>query len=155
MKIGIIIVSDTRTKITDKSGNYLVKKLSSLQHEIFDKVIVKDELAEIQTAYENMDKSTDLDVIILSGGTGIAKRDTTIEAIAPKLTKTFPGFGEYFRQISIEDIGLKAILTRAIAGVTVHNKACYVLPGSLNACQTGLEKIILPSLEHTIAEIKK
>ena len=98
---------------------------------------------------------TDIDVIITTGGTGIAQRDVTIEAVKPLLTKEIEGFGELFRYLSyVEDVGTRALLSRAVAG-TVNNKLIFSIPGSTGAVKLALEKLIKPELNHLIHELTK
>lgn len=151
---GIITVSDTRTEETDKSGLYLQQAMSEAGNNFIKKYIVKDDAEQITAAYNKLLVST-CKLILVNGGTGIARRDVTIGTLEPKFIKVIPGFGEYFRQISIEDIGLKALVSGATAGITDSDQICYLLPGSTNACKTALEKIILPDLNHLIKEITK
>ena len=97
----------------------------------------------------------DIDVILTNGGTGIAKRDVTIETVQSLLDKEIVGFGELFRMLSYqEDIGSAAILSRAIAGV-VKNKAVFSTPGSTGAVKLAMNKLILPEIGHVVREIKK
>lgn len=150
----IITVSDTRTEETDKSGQYLQEKLSSQGHNFLHKYIVKDDSKQILQAYNNL-VSTNSSLILVNGGTGIAVRDVTIETLEPKFVKVIPGFGEYFRRISFDEIGTKALASGATAGITTSDQLCYLLPGSTNACKTALEQVILPDLHHLIKEITK
>ncbi|MDU4929573.1 MAG: molybdopterin-binding protein, partial [Staphylococcus epidermidis] len=96
-----------------------------------------------------------LDVIITTGGTGISQRDVTIEAVRPLLTKELEGFGELFRYLSYtEDVGTRALLTRAIAG-TCDNTLIFALPGSTGAIKLAIEKLIKPELSHLVFELNK
>ena len=125
----IITVSDTRNVDTDKSGKLMMDLLEHSGHQITDYVIVKDEEAEIHEAIVKGCSRGDIDVILTNGGTGIAKRDVTIETVQALLEKEMVGFGELFRMLSYqEDIGSAAILSRAVAGV-VNNKAIFSTPG--------------------------
>ncbi|MFD1485861.1 molybdenum cofactor biosynthesis protein B [Lacticaseibacillus baoqingensis] len=153
-KFGVITVSDTRTLLTDSGGEYLITTLAKAGHNITVRHIVKDDTNQIQAAFANCDAQP-LDAILVTGGTGIALRDVTIEALMPKMAKTIPGFGEYFRQLSLAEVGLKALASRAEAGVSAHAHLVYLLPGSPNACQTALEQIILPDLDHLLKELTK
>ncbi|WP_125761244.1 MogA/MoaB family molybdenum cofactor biosynthesis protein [Companilactobacillus hulinensis] len=151
---GIITVSDTRTEATDKSGLYIQTAMTEAGNNFVKKYIVKDDAQQITDAYNKL-LTTSCKLILVNGGTGIARRDVTIDTLEPKFIKVIPGFGEYFRRISVDDIGLKALVSGAAAGITDSDQICYLLPGSTNACKTALEKIILPDLEHLIKEITK
>lgn len=151
---GIITVSDTRTIETDKSGQYLQKKMTAEGHHFLKKYIVKDNSEQIISAYNKLIE-TDCKLILVNGGTGIAVRDVTIETLEPKFVKAIPGFGEYFRKISFDEIGIRVLASGATAGITENDQLCYLLPGSTNACTTGLEQVILPDLNHLIKEITK
>jgi molybdenum cofactor biosynthesis protein B len=152
----IMTVSDTRTPETDKSGA-LIKEL--LQRaggfEILVYRIVKDEYDEIQALIREAANSRAIEAVLINGGTGIAMRDTTYEAVRDVLDKEMPGFGEIFRYLSyVEDIGSAAILSRAAAGVC-GNTAVFSLPGSSGAVKLAMEKIIIPELKHVMREIYK
>ncbi|MCK2001401.1 molybdenum cofactor biosynthesis protein MoaB [[Brevibacterium] frigoritolerans] len=151
----VITVSDTRDEETDKSGALMKELLKSSGHEVTEYVIVKDERKAIQDAVTSGSQSGMVDVVLTNGGTGIAKRDITIEAVKELMTKEIPGFGEIFRMLSYqEDIGAAAILSRAIAGV-VNNKAVFSTPGSSGAVRLAMNKLILPELGHVVGELRK
>ncbi|WML59472.1 molybdenum cofactor biosynthesis protein B [Neobacillus sp. PS2-9] len=151
----IITVSDTRNKDTDKSGKLMIELLEQSGHQISDYVIVKDEAIPIQDEILKACNREDIDAILINGGTGIAKRDVTIETVKSLLNKEIVGFGELFRMLSYqEDIGSAAILSRAIAGV-VNNRAVFSTPGSTGAVKLAMNKLILPELGHVVREIKK
>lgn len=151
----IITVSDTRDIETDKSGKLMIELLEQAGHRIVDYCIVKDESTPIQTEILKGCDREDIDVILTNGGTGIAKRDVTIETVKGLLEKEIVGFGELFRMLSYqEDIGSAAILSRAIAGVA-KNKAVFSVPGSSGAVKLAMNKLILPEIGHVVREIKK
>jgi len=151
----IITVSDTRDKETDKSGRLMMELLEQQGHQIIDYVIVKDERDSIASEILSGCSRDDIDVILTNGGTGIAKRDVTIETVRNLLDKEIVGFGELFRMLSYqEDIGSAAILSRAIAGV-VKNKAVFSTPGSSGAVKLAMNQLILPEIGHVVREIKK
>jgi molybdenum cofactor biosynthesis protein B len=143
----ILTVSDTRTPDTDRSGQLIQTLLSDGQYIITDYAIVKDEPEEIRDRVEHLCDQNDLDAIILNGGTGIAPRDTTYDAIEALLDKILPGFGELFRMLSYEEIGSRAMASRAIAGVR-NSTLIFSLPGSTNAVMLAMQKLILPELVH-------
>lgn len=151
----VITVSDTRDKETDKSGRLMIELLEQEGHRIVDYCIVKDEAESIREELVKGSSREDIDVILTNGGTGIAKRDVTIETVQGLLEKEIVGFGELFRMLSYqEDIGSAAILSRAIAGV-VNDKAVFATPGSSGAVKLAMNKLILPEIGHVVREIKK
>ncbi|WP_392533260.1 molybdenum cofactor biosynthesis protein B [Nostoc sp. C117] len=150
----VVTVSDTRTPETDKSGQLIQQLLVDANHTVGAYTIIKDEPTEIQQQIEELGKSPNLDAVIFNGGTGIAPRDTTYDAIEKLLEKTLPGFGELFRFLSYQEIGSRAIASRAVAGV-YQNKLIFSLPGSSNAVRLAMEKLILPELTHLISQIRK
>ncbi|OLO26856.1 molybdenum cofactor biosynthesis protein [Alkalihalophilus pseudofirmus] len=151
----IITVSDTRTLETDKSGGLIKELLEKNGHIVTEYQIVKDEYAEIQSLLKRAETRADVDVVLLNGGTGIALRDTTYEAVKDLLHKEMPGFGEIFRYLSYaEDIGTAAILSRAVAGV-YGSKAVFSMPGSSGAVKLAMSRIIIPELGHVVREIRK
>jgi molybdopterin adenylyltransferase len=155
VKCKVITVSDTRNQESDKSGRLMMELLEKAGHKITDYVIVKDEETPIQTEILKGCGREDIDVILTNGGTGIAKRDVTIETVQSLLDKEIVGFGEIFRMLSYqEDIGSAAILSRAIAGV-IRNKAVFSTPGSSGAVKLAMNKLILPEIGHVVREIKK
>ncbi|PTE84662.1 molybdenum cofactor biosynthesis protein [Staphylococcus equorum] len=156
IRCAVLTVSDTRDYKTDKGGKLVIELLSELNVSI-DKAhykIVKDEQEAIQIQVEQW-LSEDIDVIVTTGGTGIAQRDVTIEAVSSFFTKEIEGFGELFRYLSYaEDVGTRALLSRAIAG-TVNDKLIFSIPGSTGAVKVALEKLIKPELNHLVKEITK
>jgi molybdenum cofactor biosynthesis protein B len=151
----VITVSDTRNQETDKSGRLMIDLLETEGHKVVDYVIVQDETIPIQSEIKKGCDREDIDVILTNGGTGIAKRDVTIESVQSLLEKEIVGFGEIFRMLSYqEDIGSAAILSRAIAGV-VKNKAVFSIPGSSGAVKLAMNKLILPEIGHVVRELKK
>lgn len=155
IRIAVLTVSDTRTPETD-TGGALVKTLAEAAGiEVAGYRIVKDDQAEIKRAVVEWLEEKDLDAIVSTGGTGIAKRDVSIEAIEPLFEKEIPGFGELFRFLSFtEDIGTRALLSRASAGVA-SDKAIFVLPGSRGAVKLAMERLVLPELAHITFELNK
>ncbi|MFV5937070.1 molybdenum cofactor biosynthesis protein B [Mammaliicoccus sciuri] len=154
--VAVLTVSDTRTKETDKGGQLVQQYLKDLNAEIREGhyQIVNDDVTEIQTQVNEW-LSNDVDVIITTGGTGISQRDVTIEAIKPLLNKEIEGFGEIFRFLSYtEDVGTRAILSRAIAG-TVGHQVIISIPGSTGAVKLAMEKLITKELNHLVHELNK
>jgi molybdopterin adenylyltransferase len=151
----VITVSDTRTPETDKSGKLMMEMLEAAGHKIVDYVIVKDEAEPIKSEVLKGCNNTDVDVVLTNGGTGIAKRDVTIETVQSIFEKEIPGFGEIFRMLSYtEDIGSAALLSRAAAGV-VNDRAVFSTPGSTGAVRLAMEKLIIPEIGHVVRELTK
>lgn len=150
----VITVSDTRSPETDKSGQVIRQLLQTAGHTVGGYAIVKDEPAQIRAQMELLARRSDLEAVIFNGGTGIAPRDTTYDAIERMLEKTLPGFGELFRQLSYQEIGSRAIASRAIAGV-YQGKLIFSLPGSSNAVSLAMQKLILPELNHLVSQLGK
>lgn len=147
----VLTVSDTRTVETDKSGQLIRQRLQQAGHQIIDYVVVKDEPPQIITQIQTWQQQS-VQAVICSGGTGIAPRDTTYDAIAQLLDKTLPGFGELFRMLSYEQIGSRALASRAVAGV-YGTQLVFSLPGSSKAVQLGMEALILPELAHLVRQL--
>jgi molybdenum cofactor biosynthesis protein B len=151
----VITVSDTRTKETDKSGQMMISLLQEAGHVIGDYVIVKDEEGPIRLEILKGCENPEIDVILTNGGTGIARRDVTIETVQKLFEKEMTGFGELFRMLSYqEDIGSAAILSRAAAGV-INNKAVFSTPGSSGAVKLAMTKLIIPEIGHVVRELRK
>lgn len=155
VRCAVITVSDTRTEETDKSGKLIKELLQAHGHSIEHYEIAKDDGETIQAAFANAIRQPEVKAVIVNGGTGIAKRDVTIETLVPLFDKEIVGFGELFRMISYtEDIGSAAMLSRAAAGVC-QDKAVFIIPGSSGAVKLAMKKLILNELGHIIREIQK
>lgn len=149
----VITVSDTRSPETDTSGQLIKQLLENAGHAIGEYAILKDEPTQIRALLATLGQRPDLDALIFNGGTGIAPRDTTYDALENELSKTLPGFGELFRFLSYQEIGSRAIASRAVAGV-YQSKLVFSVPGSSNAVKLAIEKLILPELVHLVNQIK-
>lgn len=150
----VITVSDTRSPDTDRSGQLIQTLLQDAGHTIGLYTLVKDEPTQIHMQLTNLGNRPDLDALIFNGGTGIAPRDTTYDAIVAVLEKTLPGFGELFRWLSYQDIGSRAMASRAIAG-TYRSKLVFSIPGSTPAVQLAMQKLILPELVHLVGQLRQ
>lgn len=155
LRVAILTVSDTRTFETDKGGNKVQEFLEQADHIVADRKMVIDDYNEIRNAMIPWCNDESIDVIISTGGTGIAKRDVTIEAANSLYEKHIPGFGEIFRYLSYtEDIGTKAMASRAEAGVN-NNTLMFSVPGSVGAVTLAMGKLIIPEMAHLVREITK
>ncbi|WP_163652461.1 molybdenum cofactor biosynthesis protein B [Listeria sp. PSOL-1] len=154
VQCGVLTISDTRDLVTDQSGALIEQKLKNAGHTCLARIVVKDELREIHTGLTQL-KDKGVFCLITNGGTGIARRDVTYEALKDQIQQEIPGFGEIFRMLSFNEIGSRAILSRAFAGFTAENVLLFCLPGSKNACSTAMERLILPELPHVYFERHK
>jgi molybdopterin adenylyltransferase len=147
----VITVSDTRTRATDAGGDLVEALLGQGGHTVVLRHIVKDEVAAIRAAFEEAASHPQVRAVLLTGGTGIAPRDVTPEALEPLLERVIPGFGELFRALSFQEIGAAAQLSRAFAGLRA-GRVVFALPGSRGAIRLALERLILPELGHLAGE---
>lgn len=150
----VLTVSDTRTPSTDKSGQLMQSQLTASGHNVIHYQIIKDEPTQITPLVKDLSVRIDIQAILLNGGTGIAPRDTTYDAIVPLLDKQLPGFGEIFRQLSYTEIGSRAIASRAVAGV-IDATVLFSVPGSSKAVALAMDALILPELQHLTTLLTK
>lgn len=144
--IAVLTVSDTRSRADDASGDFLSDAVTEAGHVLHDRAIVRDEKAAIQAALKTWVDDESVDCILITGGTGITRRDVTPEALEALIDKRIDGFGELFRWLSFEEIGTSTIQSRAMAGV-VGSTLVFALPGSTGACRLAWSRIIRPQLD--------
>ena len=145
----ILTVSDTRTPATDGSGRRIRELLEAAGHRVAGYAIVPDEPARIRAELETLLARDDVEAVIVSGGTGLAPRDTTYEVVSGLLEKQLDGFGELFRMLSYQAVGPAAMLSRAAAGVA-RGRVVVSLPGAPAAVELALQKLLLPELGHMV-----
>lgn len=150
----VLTISDTRTKEDDRSGQVILEHLNWRGHTVAAYEIVPDDAAAITSLLKQWIADDAIGAIITNGGTGIAGRDVTYDAINGLLEKRLDGFGEIFRMLSFPEIGAAAMLSRAVAGVN-NRTAIFATPGSSNAVRLAMEKLIGPELGHVVHEIRK
>lgn len=139
--IAVLTVSDTRNEATDTSGGYLVSALEAAGHHLSDKKIVIDDPYKIRAVVSQWIADTEIEVVMITGGTGFTARDTTPEAVSVLFDKEVEGFGELFRAVSYQEIGSSTIQSRALAGFA-NKTVIFCMPGSTGACKTAWTKII-------------
>lgn len=147
LNIAVLTVSDTRTQETDTSGQFLVDSLLEAGHLLAERVLLKDDLYRIRAQVARWIAEDQVQVVLVTGGTGFTGRDSTPEAVACLLDKQVDGFGELFRQLSLNDIGTSTVQSRALAGLANGTLVCC-LPGSTNACRTGWNGILVQQLDN-------
>lgn len=150
----VITCSDTRTPDTDTSGQLIHKLLKEQGHQVVAYHLVKDEPAQIKGRIAEGLTNDAIQAIIVNGGTGISRRDSTFEAVDAMLEKRLEGFGEVFRYLTYQEIGSPAIMSRATAGI-IKGRVLFSTPGSENAVRLAMEKLILPELGHLVKELTK
>lgn len=155
LRCAVLTVSDSRTAETDESGRYLRETLAGAGHTVLDHGLLPNDETRVRAQVDEWLGRDDLDLIVLTGGTGLGSRDRTIEVVRPLLEKEMPGFGELFRVLSYqEQVGTASILSRATAG-SARGKLLISLPGSRAAVQLAMERIILPEGAHALRELRR
>lgn len=155
VKVSIYLVtcSDTRDEAHDESGGTMRALAEGAGHTVVGQVVIHDDAdalsSEIRKALVLGARA-----IAISGGTGLSRRDVTVETVTPMFEKTLDGFGELFRMLSYRKIGPAAMLSRAVAG-TVKGAVVFALPGSPRAVELAFEELILPELGHLIRELSR
>jgi len=143
--IVVIVVSDSRNEQTDKSGKVLEERINKSGHKLVQKIFLKDNVEDIKSKLLELINSDNHNVVILSGGTGLTGRDSTLEAVKAVINKEIPGFGEIFRMISYDKIATSSLQSRAIAGLA-DDKFIFALPGSPGACKDAWDNILVHQL---------
>jgi molybdenum cofactor biosynthesis protein B len=154
IRCAILTISDSRTADTDESGRLAKELIEKSGHAVTDPTIVPNEPEAVRAAAERL-AAGGAAFILTIGGTGISPRDRTIEAVRPLLRCELPGFGELFRMLSYDEIGSKALLSRALMGVTREGCVLACVPGSRGAVRLALERLLLPELRHVLHELTK
>lgn len=154
VRCAVLTISDTRTPDTDTGGAAVVSLLEAHGHQVVARGLVKDDPSAVQRWVQAQRARDEVDALLTTGGTGIAMRDRTFEAIETMLDKQIPGFGELFRALSYQEIGAAAMLSRACAGVS-QCRIVIALPGSVNAVRLAMEKLVLPELGHMVREARR
>ncbi len=147
--VAIVTVSDTRRGLDDRSGMRATELVERAGHDVVRRAWVRDERGPIRRTVEAILRLRAVDCVIVTGGTGMASRDITPEALAPLVQRELPGFGELFRARSAEQVGAAAWFSRAMAGVA-KGRLLVLLPGSTPAVELALERLLLPELPHAL-----
>ena len=146
LAIAVLTVSDTRTEVDDASGRTLVERLTAAGHRLAARAIVPDDLYQLRAVVSGWIADPAVQVILLTGGTGLTGRDSTPEAIRPLLDKELTGFGELFRWLSYEETGTSSLQSRALGGLA-NATFIFCLPGSTGACRTGWDRLLQAQLD--------
>lgn len=154
LRCAVVTLSDTRTETTDKSGNRMRELLEIEGHLVVYYQVIPDDPQELDRLLSSLLSRDDVDAVLTNGGTGISRRDTTVEVVERHLDRYLPGFGELFRMLSWQEIGSGAMLSRATGGA-VRDKLLFSLPGSTGAVELAMKKLLLPELRHLLHELRK
>lgn len=149
----VVTCSDSRDAAHDESGALMRRLLEGAGHSVVGQSVIRDDAGAIRGEIEKA-LSLGARAIAISGGTGLSRRDVTVETVMPMFEKTLDGFGEIFRHFSFDQIGSSAIMSRAVAG-TIKGAIVFALPGSPRAVELAFEKLILPELGHVVRELSR
>jgi molybdenum cofactor biosynthesis protein B len=150
----VVTVSDTRTPENDTGGDAVARHLEQAGHQVLLRTIIPDEPATMRSLLEQLSKRDDIAAVLMTGGTGISRRDQTYETVSQMLTRELPGYGELLRMKSYEQIGPAAMLSRATGGL-LGRTVVLTMPGSPAAVQLAMSEIILPELAHLVREARR
>lgn len=148
VNIAVLTISDTRTEANDTSGDALVDGLREAGHRLAARQICVDDVYRLRAVVSAWIADPDIDVIITTGGTGLTERDSTPEALMPLFDRVVDGFGELFRQLSLQDVGSSTVQSRALAGLA-NRTMVFCVPGSTGACRTAWQGILREQLDAT------
>ena len=153
VRCAILTVSDSRTPETDGSGRTIRELLLAGGHKVHSYEIVPDNRDQIRRLVTELSGQPDCEAVLVTGGTGFAPRDVTVEAVEPLFQRRIDGFGELFRSLSFQEIGAAAMMSRAVAGV-VGTTVVFAMPGSTAAVRLATTRLILPQLGHLVGLIR-
>ncbi|MFQ5883222.1 MAG: molybdenum cofactor biosynthesis protein B [Candidatus Methylomirabilales bacterium] len=153
ISFAVVTISDSRGEAEDASGKFIQDRLREAGHRVVRYRVLKNDLDAIQQEVMHL-VETKVGCIVTTGGTGLGRRDVTIEAVTPLLDKLLGGFGEIFRYLSFQEVGSAALMSRATAG-TSRGTLVFCLPGSTKAVKLALERLILPELRHLVREVHR
>ena len=149
VRIATVTCSDTRTEKDDEGGRLLGQLLTEAGFIVVTHRIEREDLEHLRMAIAKLARRNDVDAIVTTGGTGLGKRDVTVQALEPLLDKQIPGFGEAFRRFSVDEIGPRGMLSNAVAGL-IQECVVIALPGSPAGVRLGIEKLVAPTLRHAV-----
>lgn len=153
LRFALITISDTREAATDSGGDYLAQRVLEAGHAVVQRALVRDEAPAITAAVRDAITRDDVELVLCTGGTGIAPRDVTVPTLERLFDSSIPGFGELFRWLSFQEIGSAAMLSRACAGL-IGGKVVIALPGSPKALRLALDRLVLPEAGHLVSQTR-
>ena len=160
LNFALIVCSSSRfeayrsgRRFEDLSGDLAESLIEAWGFKVSHRMLLPDDLKTIREAVDRLCSMDDVDVVLISGGTGLSPRDVTVEAVRPMFEKEIPGFGELFRMLTFQREGSIAVLSRAVAGV-YRGKIVFAIPGSPGAVELALKRLILPEAAHMVLHAK-
>jgi molybdenum cofactor biosynthesis protein B len=151
--IAILTLSTTRSIKEDVSGQWIREMAVEIGHEVVCHRVIPDDTATISMTVREITENLEPQILLMNGGTGITPQDVTIEAVSPMFTKVLSAFGPLFAQLSMQEIGSAAVMSRAAAGL-IGSTVVFCMPGSLNACKLACTRLIFPELGHLVKHLK-
>jgi molybdenum cofactor biosynthesis protein B len=151
--IAVLTLSTTRTIKEDVSGQWIKATAAAAGHDVLYHRVIPDDAATITMTVREITENLEPQILLMNGGTGITPQDVTIEAVSPMFTKVLSAFGPLFAQLSMQEVGSAAIMSRAAAGL-IGSTAVFCMPGSLNACKLACTRLIFPELGHLVKHLK-
>ncbi|HBO12305.1 MAG TPA: molybdenum cofactor biosynthesis protein B [Halieaceae bacterium] len=146
LAVAVLTVSDTRGPEDDTSGDYLAGAAAEAGHRVVARDLVPDDVYRLRAVLSAWIADPAVEVVLVTGGTGFAGRDSTPEAVSPLFDKHIVGFGEVFRSLSLAEIGSSTVQSRALAGLA-NGTLLFCMPGSTGACRTAWEGILREQLD--------
>ncbi len=153
LRFAVLTASDSRRQAEDESGGRIGEMATAAGHRVMARQVVADEITAIHAAVHGA-LSEGAEVVVVTGGSGFARRDVSVEAVQPLLDRVIEGFGELFRMLSYRQVGAAAMLSRAVAGVA-GSSVVFVLPGSPKAVELAMRELILPEAAHLLSQIRR
>lgn len=150
LDVAVLTITTSRDPDSDESGAVARAALESAGHDVTEYDTVPDDADAVRERV----RGVEADAVVTTGGTGLTDDDVTVEAVRPLFEREMPGFGEYFRRLSHEQVGTPAMLSRATAGVT-DDAAVYALPGNPDAVELGVTECVVPELGHVVSLIRR
>lgn len=146
----VVTVSSSRTLDADDSGDAIVDRIETAGHAVTTRDLVTDDKQAIREQVAGLVDDGAVDAVVTTGGTGLTPDDVTPEAVEDLFDRTIPGFGEQFRDKSVDDVGPHGMLTRATAGIA-DGTPVFCLPGSEQAAAFGTAELVVPVVGHVVS----
>lgn len=150
--VAVVTVSSSRSLNDDPSGDAIHAIVESGGHDVVTRELVPDDHDRVQDIVDRLTGRADVELVVTTGGTGVTPDDVTPDAVRSLFDRELPGFGELFRSKSATEVGTRAMLSRAVAGVA-DGVPVFCLPGSENAVRLGTTELIVPEAPHLVGMV--